>query len=144
MRRRASARAEADDRAAGDEVATALAGTPWSVRRARGPGLELYEAGNLADIIVATQVGWRTLRGARRSGHGGQALALAWGRLPADGRLVTVEFTAGRLRPRTTPARVIEIAGLAWFAVTAGRFIAVSAATHEGSERLRLQAGSLR
>jgi hypothetical protein len=65
------------------------------------------------------------------------------GRLPADGRLVTVEFTAGRLRPRTTPARIIEIAGLAWFAVAAGRFIAVSAATREGCERLRLQAGSL-
>jgi hypothetical protein len=147
MRMEALARPVAGAPAAADEPGTALAGTPWSLRRARGPGtrpaLELYEAGDLADIIVATRVGSRTLRGACRTGRGGQALALAWGRLPADGGLVTVMFAARRPLRGIVQAQVLEVAGLAWFAVAAGRFTVVTASCHQGCEGLRLQAGRL-
>ena len=133
--------------AATDRLAGALAGTPWAVRRARGSGarlaLEIYEAGSLADIIVTTPVAAPVLRGARRSRGAGQAFGLAWGRLPAGGQPVTVAFKRGAPRFETAQAEVIEVAGLAWFAVLTGRFAVVSAAYHGGSERLRLRTGSL-
>lgn len=135
------------DPAADDELALALAATPWSVRRARGPGarpaLELYEAGRLADIIVASPVAPQILRGARRSRRGGQVLGLAWGRLPADGQGVSVAFARNWPRPETVRAEIVEAAGLAWFAIVAGRFTAVSAAHRHGRDRFRLQAGPL-
>jgi hypothetical protein len=131
-----------------DRLAMALDGTPWSVRRVRGsgmtPALEIYEAGRLADIVVATSVTSQILRGARRARSGTQVLVLAWGRLAADGHPVSVAF-AGR-RPRHAGAarpEVIEVAGLAWFAATAGRFSVVSARHRGGCERLRFGAGPL-
>jgi hypothetical protein len=133
--------------AADDDLAMALAGTPWSARPARGPGtraaLELYEAGRLADIIVATPVVPQLLRGARRSRRDGQVLSLAWGSRPAEGPPVSVAFARRWPRRATVRAEVVEVAGLAWFAIAAGPF-AVVAAAHQGrSDRLRLQKGSL-
>ena len=135
------------DPAADDELVMTLAATPWSVRRARGPGtrpaLELYEAGRLADIIVATAVAPQVLRGARRSRRDEQVFGLAWGCLPADGQAVSVTFTTSRPRRATVRAEVVEVAGWAWFAIATGRF-AVAGAVHQGRhDRLRLQAVSL-
>lgn len=135
------------DPAADDELVMALTGTPWSVRRARGarqrPALELYEAGRLADIIVATPVAPQVLRGARRSRCAGQVFGLAWGCLPADGAGVSVAFARNWPRPAIVRGETVEAAGLAWFAVAAGRFAAVSAFHHDGCDRFRLEAGPL-
>jgi hypothetical protein len=135
------------DPAADDELAVALAGTPWSARPARGPGtraaLELYEAGRLADIIVAALARPQLLRGARRSRRDGQVLSLAWGSLPGDGPPVSVAFARHWPRRTTVRGEVVEVAGLAWFAVVTGRFSVVAAVHHGGSDRLRLQKGSL-
>lgn len=132
------------------DLAEALAGTSWSVRRGRGTGtrlvLEIWQADSLADVIVATPVATQILRGARRTQGGGPALGLAWGRLPAGGHVLSVAFTGGRLPRQTVPAEVIEVAGLAWFALAVGRFTVVSVACPGGSggsggrERLRLRA----
>jgi hypothetical protein len=141
MRVLAPACARADP-AADDELAVALAGTPWSVRRTRGPGtrvaLELYEEGRLADIIVATPVAAQILRGARRSRRDGQVFGLAWGCLPADGQAVSVAFTRNWPHRATLRAEVAEAAGVAWFAVTVGRFATVSAVHHDRRVQFRL------
>jgi hypothetical protein len=133
--------------AADDELAAALAATPWSVRCARGPGtraaLELYEAGRLADIIVDTPVAVQVLRGARRYRHNGPAFGLAWGRLPAGGQAVGVVFARSWPRRTTVRADVVEAAGLAWFAVAAGWFAAVSAVHHDQRYQFRLDARRL-
>jgi hypothetical protein len=133
--------------AADDELMTALAATPWSVRRARGPGrrpaLELYEAGRLADIIVATSVAQQLVRGARRSARDGQVFGLAWGCLPADGLAVSVAFARGWPHRATVRAEVVEAAGLAWFAIAAGRFAVVSAVHQGRCYQLSLQARPL-
>jgi hypothetical protein len=126
------------------DLAEALAGTPWSVRRGRGPGtrpaLEIWEADSVADIIVATPIASQTLRGARRTRGGGPALSLAWGRLPAGPHVLSVTFSGGWLPRRTVPAEVIDAGGLAWFALAAGRFAAVSVACRGGRERLSVRA----
>ncbi len=137
----------ADDQADRQQLARALAGAAWSVRHANGPGarlaLEIYEAGSLADIVVAGPFASPILRGARRAGSGAQAHGLAWGRLPADGQVACVTFTGGWPRPRAAVAEVIEVPGLAWLAIARGRFAVVSAAYQGGTERLRLRTGSL-
>lgn len=132
----------ADDEAVTDRLAGTLAGTPWAVRPARGPGarlaLEIYEAGSLADIIVTTPIAAPVLRGARRAG-------LRFGVGAPARRRATRHRGLQRGAPRleTAQAEVIQVAGLAWFAVLTGRFAVVSAAYHGGSERLRLRTGSL-
>jgi len=121
-----------------------LSGTPWSVRLAPGPGtrpaIEIYEAGSLAGLIVATHVAPQIMAGARRAVGDGQAYALAWGR-PGDGGPVTVTFSRGRLRRRTCPAEVTGIGGWCWLAVASGRFDAVSA-SHRGIRESRRLARS--
>lgn len=117
---------------------------PWSVRCVR-PGrgraaLELYQHGELADVLVATRLTPQLLRGARRSpsASGGRGAArewqarawqaLAWGRLPADGAVPVVEFT-GRRRLRsarcTVAADVVAVAGEFWLAWAQGPVDAV-------------------
>lgn len=125
---------------------TGLPGAPWSVRLAHGPGarpaLEIYEADGLVGIIVDSPVAPQVLRGARRATGDGQALGLAWGRLPAAGAAITVAFSRGRLRRTTRPAPVTEIAGWCWLAVAAGRFDTVSVIHRDAGEQLRLRTGS--
>src|SRR6266851_8521597 len=111
-----------------------LPGTPWSVRLTGGPGtrpaVEIYEAGSLAGLIVATHVTPQILAGARRAVRDGQPCALAWGRAPQAGP-VTVTFSRGRLRRRTFPAEVTGIDSWCWLATASGRFDAVSASHRE-------------
>ena len=135
------------EQAASDRLAKTLAGTPWSARYARGPGgqpaVEIYEAGRLTDIIVATRIAAQILRGARRARGGRGMLGLAWGRLPADGRRVSVAFAGGWPRRVAVPAEACEIAGLAWLATSHGRFAAVSVVHNGSCEQLALQARRL-
>jgi hypothetical protein len=122
-----------------------LPGMPWSVRLAGGPGtrpvVEIYEAGSLAGLIVATHVAPQILAGARRAARDGQAFALAWGRCGDDGP-VTVTFSRGLLRRRTRPAAVTSIGGGCWLAAASGRFDAVSASRRGIRESRRLARGS--
>ncbi|MET9613497.1 hypothetical protein [Kitasatospora indigofera] len=70
----------------------AAPGGPWEVRRSGGggghrrgrPALEVYEHGELLDVLVASRLSPQLLRGARRSADGGRRLSLAWGRRPTD------------------------------------------------------------
>lgn len=118
------------------------------MRPARGPGarpaLELYEAGSLADIIVASSVALRIVRGARRSRSDGQVFSLAWGCLPAHGQAISVTFARSGPRRAAARAGTIGAAWPAWFATAEGKFTAVSV-FHDGrADRLRLGAGRLR
>jgi hypothetical protein len=122
-----------------------LPGTPWLVRLTDGPGtrpaVEIYEAGSLAGLIVATHVAPQILAGARRAVRGGQAYALAWGRAPHGGP-VTVMFSRGGLRRRAYPGEVTGIGGWCWLAAASGRFDAVWASHRGIRESRRLARGS--
>ncbi|MFC8447772.1 hypothetical protein [Kitasatospora sp. NPDC057223] len=115
---------------------------PWSVRAAGGrrgrAALEVYEHGELLDVVVLSRLSPALLCGARRSVTAGRAVGLAWGRLPADGRPPLVEFTGGRLRPLRCPARVVTVSGAFWTARAEGRFSGVEAVRGGSAERLRL------
>ncbi len=109
-----------------------LPGVPWSFRVAGGrsarPALELYEGGVLLDVVSSTPIAPRILRGARAAaGDGGRERTLAWGRLPAAGACLAVQFGRGNIRRRAYPAAVIEITGWCWLAVANGRFSRVVA-----------------
>jgi len=113
--------------------------TPWSVRLPGGPGtrpvVEIYEAGSLAGLVVATHVTPQITGRGRRAVRDGQAYALAWGRAPQGGP-VAVTFSRGRLRRRTRRARVTAIDSWWWLATASGRFDAVSA-SHRGIRESR-------
>ena len=78
-----------------------LPGTPWSMRLADGsggrPALEVYAAGSLLDVVVASSRASRLLRGACAVIIAGQARAIAWGLYRTAGRDITS-------RARTTAA----------------------------------------
>jgi len=118
----------------GDPGDRCLAGTPWSVRLGRASegraALEVYDAGSLVDIVVATRMAPEILRGARR----GHRSALAWGRLPSDAGSLTVLFSRGRRRRAPHVAEVIAVGGFCWLAVAPGAFTGVTAGLR-GSHR---------
>ncbi|MFD0277060.1 hypothetical protein ACFVHB_24565 [Kitasatospora sp. NPDC127111] len=105
---------------------------PWSVRSARATrgraALEVYEYGELVDVLVAARLAAELLGGARRCAGAGRAAhgsGLAWGRLPVDGAPV-VRFTRGWAAGRAlaTP-ELVTVAGEFWLAWAAGRFTGV-------------------
>ncbi|MFE2720934.1 hypothetical protein [Kitasatospora sp. NPDC059327] len=124
---------------------------PWSlkgVRASRGrAALEVYEYGELLDVVVAARLAPRVLRGARRSPapDAPGCYGLAWGRLPQGGPAPVVGFTAGRLRRAGRPARVVEIpdvvtvAGEFWLAWARGSFDGVLVEHPAGPERQPLR-----
>ncbi|MFJ3788270.1 hypothetical protein [Kitasatospora sp. NPDC090091] len=124
---------------------------PWSVRSARATrgrlALEVYEYGELADVLVATRLGLPLLRGARRCTLLGarESSALSWGRLPHGGAVPTVGFTGGRLRRPGRPGRivavpeVVTVAGEFWLAWAEGRFDGVLVRHAGGCERQALE-----
>ncbi|MFD9126095.1 hypothetical protein [Kitasatospora sp. NPDC059571] len=94
---------------------------PWSVRCASGrrgrAALEIYEDGELLDVMVSTALGDGLLRGARRCAVGSAGTdAFAWGRLPSDGTVPPVVFTAGWLTRRSHAARAVPVLGRFWLA----------------------------
>jgi hypothetical protein len=103
-----------------------LPGLPWSVRlagaRSARPALELYEGGDLLDVVSSTPVAPQLVRGTRAASHAGSQRVLAWGRLPAAGAHVAVEFSNGPGSRRAVTAAVIEITAWCWLAVADGRF----------------------
>ncbi|MEV6973853.1 hypothetical protein [Kitasatospora sp. NPDC093806] len=139
---------------------------PWSVRsvaagRDRGrAALEVYEHGELVDVLVASRLGGGLLRGARAwAGPGtGAGLGLgaglgarrrrrhglAWGRLPKGGTVPVVGFTGrrllrlpGRPAPAPVPAEVVTVAGEFWLGWAEGVFdgVLVEAAGGAAAER---------
>ncbi|RKT18077.1 hypothetical protein BX285_2490 [Streptomyces sp. 1114.5] len=121
---------------------------PWSVRVAEsGRGraaLELYQHGELADVLVDARLTPQLLRGARRSAGDGRRHVLAWGRLAADGAAPSVVFT-GRWSLRSSrsglAAQVVTVAGRFWLAWAEGPFRGVLVEHPAGgpAERLPLE-----
>lgn len=122
---------------------TELPGTPWSVRTAAGspgrPSLEVYAGGVLVDVVVATPLTAGVLRGACRAGRGSRQQAIAWGRIPADGTPVRVEFTAGGRRQPPTDAAVTGLGRWFWVALADGEITAVTVTHRGGRERRRVR-----
>ncbi|MFD4654072.1 hypothetical protein ACFWP2_00430 [Kitasatospora sp. NPDC058444] len=120
---------------------------PWSVRSVgsgRGrAALELYQYGELADVVVASRLTPYLLRGARRCPSTGRSRhVLAWGRLAADGGAPTVVFTGRRpLRRVRSTAEVVPVVGRFWIAWAEGPFDAVRVEHPAGgtAERLPLE-----
>ncbi|MFE4975619.1 hypothetical protein ACFRAR_26400 [Kitasatospora sp. NPDC056651] len=120
---------------------------PWSVRSAgsgRGrAALELYQHGELTDVLVAARLTPQLLRGARYFPSAGRRRhVLAWGRLAADGAAPSVVFTGRRaLRRVRSTAEVVPVAGRFWFAWAEGPFDAVRVEHPAGgaAERLPLE-----
>ncbi|GAA1971850.1 hypothetical protein [Kitasatospora viridis] len=113
-------------------------GGPWSVRqtvgRAGRRALEVYEAGELIDVLVASTLSPDVLRGARRT----RAAGFAWGRVPADGPAPQVAFAQARVRAQWEPAELVELPGGFWLAWTTAPAAAVLARRADGVvERLR-------
>ncbi|HUA31483.1 MAG TPA: hypothetical protein VMC03_21560 [Streptosporangiaceae bacterium] len=101
--------------------------------------MELYAAGTLLDVVVATGLADEVLCGARRAVWDGRPQAIAWGRFPvprAGGpgrRDVAVLFARGRRpgrdRRRNRDVHVADVIGLAgwfWVAVAEDRFDTVT------------------
>ncbi|MFJ4678376.1 hypothetical protein [Kitasatospora sp. NPDC088783] len=110
-----------------DELGAFAAIGPWSVRLRAGrrPAMEVYEYGELLDVVVESSLGATGLRGARRgpAGRPGSgAVVCAWGRLPPCGVPPPVCFLTGGLRRRAADAVAVRTAGRFWFASAAGRF----------------------
>ncbi|MER6396519.1 hypothetical protein ABT263_10700 [Kitasatospora sp. NPDC001603] len=124
---------------------------PWSVRgvpASRGrAALEVYEHGELVDVVVAARLAPELLRGARRCPALGarESYGLVWGRLPQGGPAPAVGFTAGRLRRAGRRARVVEapevvtVAGEFWLAWARGPFDGVLVEHPAGRVRRSLE-----
>lgn len=132
-----------DDRGGARRDLLPLPGTPWSLRTSGGPGarpsLEVYAAQVLLDVVVATPLSAGLLRGACAARTPAGPRSLAWGRLPADGAPLAVEFVRPGLRPQRQAAAVTEVDRWFWLAMADGRFTAVTAAHRGGRERRRLR-----
>jgi hypothetical protein len=120
-----------------------LPGTPWSLHLAGSsggrPALEVYAAGSLIDVMVASSRASQLLHGACRAAVGRQARAMAWGCLPtARGELPSVEFIRGRIRHRVQPAVAESVVGWFWFADADGRFSQVVVASQGERESCRI------
>ena len=114
------------------------------MRMARGsadrPVLEVYAAGSLIDVMVASSRASRLLRGACRTVIGRQARAIAWGCLPAaQGEAPFVEFISGHIRRRGQLQEAESVAGWFWFADACGRFrkVAITGQAQRASCRTR-------
>ncbi|MFD7735668.1 hypothetical protein ACFV6F_35435 [Kitasatospora phosalacinea] len=100
---------------------------PWVVRLRAGrrPAMEVYEYGELLDVVVESSLGGTGLRGARRGASGrpgGGPFSCAWGRLPPCGAPPPVRFLSLGLRRRVAGAPAVRTAGRFWFASVAGEF----------------------
>lgn len=131
----------------GPEGALPAGAGPWAVRSVtsgRGrAALELYQYGELTDVLVAARLTPHLLRGARHCPSAGRGRhVLAWGRLAADGTAPAVEFTGRRpFRRARTTAEVVTVAGRFWLAWAEGPFDAVRVEHPAGgtAERLPLE-----
>jgi hypothetical protein len=127
------------------EPALVLSGRPWAVRRAgcgsAFPALEVYQAGELLDVVSSTRLAAALLRGARAAEGGAGPCVLAWGRLPSTGASPDVQFTLGRRRPYPQPGTVFRPTSWCWLAVADGRFDRVVVRSGVGGVRARVRRG---
>lgn len=114
------------------------------MRLGRGSGgrsaLEVYAAGSLIDVMVASSRASQLLRGACTTVAAEHAGAIAWGCLPtACSELPTVEFVGGLARRRAQLEQAKTIADWFWFADTNGRFsqVVVTSRRSRASCRIR-------
>jgi hypothetical protein len=137
------------DRWPGDS-ASSTPDWPWSLRlagpRSAWPALEVYEFGDLLDVVSSTRMAARLLRGGRAVTCGTGSRAIAWGRLPAPGARLEVEFSCRRGRWRgpagpTVRPGVTEITSWCWVAIADGRFDHVCVRSGSASVRHRLARG---
>ncbi|MFB7946054.1 hypothetical protein ACFC6L_14165 [Kitasatospora phosalacinea] len=110
-----------------DELELIAVVGPWAVRLRAGrrPAMEVYEHGELLDVVVESSLGGTGLRGARRGASGrpgGGSFSCAWGRLPPCGAPPPVRFLSGGLRRRAAGASAVRTAGRFWFASVTGEF----------------------
>ena len=102
------------------------------------PALEVYAAGSLLDVVVASSRAGRLLRGACAVVVAGQARTIAWGCLPtACAELPSVEFLRGRIRRRAQPEETEGVASWFWFADTDRRYSRVQVTSQRGRESCR-------
>ncbi len=126
------------------EAAVTDAGAPWSYRVAgvasAWPAVEVYEAGSLLDVVSATRLTARVLRGARALRVGRGDRALAWGRVPIRGDLPVVEFSRGRFRAVAERVTPVLVTNWCWVATADDRYdtVTVRSAGLVVSRRLRV------
>lgn len=122
--------------------AARLPGYPWTFRlagpRSGRPALELYEAGNLIDVVSSTRIAASHLRGARAVARESGELAIAWGRVPETGTCPQVRFVERGWRRGIRAATVVQVTTWCWVAVADGSFAAVTVRGPEGLLRLRM------
>ena len=118
--------------------------TSWSVRVSRQtaarPAMEIYAAGTLLDVVVATPLSAGTLSGASRMVAGGQHHAIAWGRLIGSASGITVRFCRRRLGGGGHTADVMPVNDWFWLAAAEGRFASVTVTYLGVSQRRRIAA----
>ncbi len=126
-------------------IAARLPGYPWTFRiagpRSACPALELYEAGDLIDVVSATRVTASHLRGARAAAGDSGERVLAWGRVPETGNGPQVRFIERGWRRGARAATVAQVTTWCWVAVADGSFGAVTARTPAGLLRCRIVRG---
>jgi hypothetical protein len=100
-------------------------GCLWSVRLAGPnsacPALEIYEAGELVDVVSSTQLAVPLLRGARAVRRATGDQAVAWGRLQLAGPDPEAEFSRGLFSRQFRTATVIKLTAWCWIAIAPGR-----------------------
>jgi len=128
----------------GEHDASDLLRAPWSVRVSRQsaarPAMEIYAAGTLLDVVVATPLSAGVLCGAARTVTGGQPHAVAWGRLIGSAAGITVRFSRRSLGAGGHAAEVMPVNDWFWVATAEGRFAAVTV-TYLGISTRRRIAG---
>jgi len=102
--------------------------------------MEIYAAGTLLDVVVATPLSAGVLCGATRTVTGGQPHALAWGRLIGSAAGITISFSRRSLGGGGHAAQVMPINDWFWVATAEGRFAAVTV-TYLGISTRRRVAG---
>jgi hypothetical protein len=125
--------------------AARLPGCPWTFRlagpRSACPALELYEAGNLIDVVSSTRIAASHLRGARAAAGESGERVLAWGRIPDTGNCPQVRFIERGWRRGSRAATAAQVTTWCWIAVADGSFGAVTARTPAGLLRCRMVRG---
>ncbi|WP_328537472.1 hypothetical protein [Streptomyces sp. NBC_00344] len=114
-----------------------LPGTPWSVRMARASGgraaLELYAGDDVLDVLVATSLDTRLLRGACVGVTDSGRQVLAWGVLePGRAAAPRVVFTPKGWWVRSRETQAAVIGGSFWLCVSQGRFSRVAVTRCDG------------
>jgi hypothetical protein len=111
-----------------------------SRQTAARPAMEIYAAGALLDVVVATPLSAGTLSGASRMVAGGQHHAIAWGRLIGSASGITVRFSRRRLGGGGHTADVMPVNDWFWVATAEGRFASVTVTYLGVSQRRRIAA----